>query len=194
MTSDPEIIEEITTPQYHATGVEGVQITDQMRRFLQMALDGKLPDPGPVPEVDPLVAQLAAELVEVHLPEWRNPAGRKIADPLTVRVPQAPRLAAYLVARGWAHDPARETVRWIPTPGGAPDDQGMHIHPDENGNWPDPDPEAFYDIADVQVSQGEDGRWIAFHPRGIQFEASAKSEAYEGITARLRAKIEEAKA
>ncbi|MBF6288480.1 hypothetical protein [Nocardia cyriacigeorgica] len=198
-----EVVEEIITPagrqararEYQQSSVDGVEITEKFRAFLRQVVDGKLPDLGDVPELDPLVAELAAELLVVHLPEWRNPAGRVLAGPTTVPIPQAPRLAAYLIDRGWVHDPSRERVRWIPTPGGppGPHDQGLHIHPDENGQWPAPDPEVFYDVADIRVDQLDDGTWAARHPRDIAYQAPTKSEAYEGIVARLRAKIEEAK-
>ncbi|NEW27237.1 hypothetical protein [Nocardia cyriacigeorgica] len=198
-----EVVEEIITPAgrqaragaYEPSSVDGVEITEKFRAFLRQVVDGQLPDLGDVPEVDPLVAELAAELLVVHLPEWRNPAGRVLAGPTTVPIPQAPRLAAYLIDRGWIRDPSRERVRWIPTPGGLPGpyDQGLHIHPDENGEWPAPDPEQFYDLDDIKVEQLNSGEWSATHPRGIAFQASTKSEAYEGIVGRLRAKIEEAK-
>lgn len=210
--SDPhdivgEIVEEIITPAgrehaareqqrqaYEPSSVDGVQVTERFREFLQRAVDGRLPNLGEVPEVDPMVRQLTEELLVVHLPEWRNPAGRKLADPCTVPIPQAPRLAAYLVERGWVFNPAREMTRWVPTPGGPPGpyDQGLHIHPDENGRWPDPDPEQFYDVAQIEVVQLEDGTFAARHPRGISYQAATKSEAYEGIIGALRRKIEEA--
>lgn len=182
-------------PQYQASPVEGVQVSEKWKRYVQLAVDGKLPDPGHVPEADPNIRTLAEDLVVIHLPEWRNPAGRKMADPATVHTQWAPRIAQYFHERGWRHHPEFETVRWRPTPGGPPGvyDQGLHIHPDEDGNWPDPDPEDFYDIADIKVSPLEDGRWAAVHPRDIQFEADTKSEAYEGIVARLRDKIKEAR-
>jgi hypothetical protein len=86
-------------------------------------------------------------------------------------------------------------VRWTPTPGvtSGPYDQGLHVHPDADGNWPAPDPEAFYDFDDIKVEPLEDGSYSATHPRGIAFQAPTKSEAYAGIVERLRAKIEEAK-
>lgn len=181
---------------YQRTSVDGVETTEKFRELLRQALAGQLPDLGEIPEADPEVAKLAAELVTLHLPEWRNLAGRSLAKPTVVTMPLAPRVADYLVARGWVHDPSRERVRWIPTPGtsGGPHDPGMHIEPDEYGQWPAPDPEAFYDIDDIKVVEIDGGRWCAQHPRGIAFEADTKSEAYEGIVGRLRAKIKEAKA
>ncbi|MBF6350368.1 hypothetical protein IU448_15275 [Nocardia flavorosea] len=182
-------------PGYQASPVEGVQVTEKWKQFIQMAVDGKLPDPGKVPELDPNVRALAEDLVVIHLPEWRNPAGRVMAEPATVHTQNAIRIAQYFHDRGYRFVPGCETVRWRATPGGPPGayDQGLHIRPDEDGNWPDPDPEDFYDFDDIKVGPLEDGRWAATHPRGLQFEADTKSEAYEGIVARLRAKIEEAK-
>ncbi|WP_280247954.1 hypothetical protein [Nocardia abscessus] len=199
-----EVVEEIITPagrqaaaegKYKPSSVDGFMKTELFEAFLRQVVDGQLPKLGDIPEVDPLVAELAAELLVVHLPEWRNPAGRLLAGPTTVPIPQAPRLAAYLVERGWVHDPSRERVRWIPTPGGPPGpyDNGLHIHPDETGEWPAPDPEVFYDVADIRVDQLADGTWSATHPRDIAYQAPTKSEAYAGLVGRLRAKIEEAK-
>lgn len=182
------------SPEYQETPVDGVKVTQKWKEFAQMAVDGRLPDLGNVPEVDPNVRMLAEDLAVIHLPDWHNPAGRKLADPATVQMQQAPRVAQYLHDRGYRFHPELETVRWRPTPGGPPGvyDQGLHIYPD-NGTWPDPDPEDFYDIDDIKVRQLEDGRWAATHHRGIQFEADTKSEAYEGIVGVLRRKIEEAK-
>lgn len=211
MTDDPryEVVEEIRTRQgheqaarevrqkteqaYQSTSVDGVEVTDRFKAFLQQALSGQLPDLGDIPEVNPEVARMTAELVVLHLPEWRNPAGRKLAEPTTVTTPQAPRVADWLIARGWRWHPELEQKRWVPTPGssGGPYDEGLHIEPDEFGQWPDPDPELFYDISDIEVAQLEDGQWAARHPRGLTFQADTKSEAYAGLVGRLRAKIEE---
>ncbi len=203
-----EVVEEIRTQHgrqedarkqdraYQASGTEGVEITPEYRRFLQALLDGKgLPSLDDVPPLDPAVELMVAELLVLHLPEWRTPTGRKIAEPTTIKTPQAPRVAAWLIARGWRHHPELETVRWVPTPGtsGGPYDDGLHVHPDEHGQWPDPDPEAFYDIDDIDCAQQVSGRWAATHPRGITFEADTKSEAYAGLVERLRKRIEEAK-
>lgn len=181
--------------EYQPSGVEGVQVTEKWKRFAQMAVDGRLPDLGEIPQVHPNVKALAEELAVLHLPEWRNPAGRKLAEPTTVQTQQAPRLAQWLHDRGVRIHPELETVRWRPTPGGPPGvyDQGLHIYPDADGNWPDPDPEDFYDLDDIEVKPIEGGRWAGVHPRGIAFEADSKSEAYEGIVGALRRKIEEAK-
>lgn len=172
----------------------GVRVSEQFQRFVRAAQEGKLPDPGEVPEVDPEVRKLIEELSIVHLPEWRTPSGRKIAEPTVVRIPQAPRLAAYLVERGYVQDPDREQTRWAPTPGGlaSPFDTGLHYGRDESGEWPIPDPEAFWDVAEIKTEQLPDGSWSATHPRGIAFTAGSKSEAHAGLVDRIRAKIAEA--
>lgn len=201
--SGDEIIEEVTTPtgrdqeqlKYFATGKEGVQVTERMQAFLRHVVDGTLPTLD-VPEVPPEVRELAEELAVLHLPEWKNPAGRKLADPAVIQVAQAPRIADYLIARGYRRDPELEVVRWVPTPGGLPGpyDTGLHYGRDENGDWPpDPDPERFWDVDHVEVSQLPDGTWKAEHPRGIGFQAASKSEALAGIVDTIRTKIEEAR-
>lgn len=202
-----EVVEEIITPhgrahadeeakrKYQKSSVDGVEITEKFKEFLRLAAEGKLPDIGEVPDQHPDVAKLAAELVVMHLPEWRNPAGRVMAKPTAISIPNAPRVAQYLIERGWRFHPEHETVRWIPTPGvtSGPYDDGLHVQPDEHGEWPAPDPEVFYDVDDIKVDRAEDGGWSATHPRGIAFQARTKSEAHAGIVNRLRAKIEEAK-
>ncbi|WP_067573713.1 hypothetical protein [Nocardia acidivorans] len=202
----PEIVEQMTTEAgrlreqteaaQQARKTQGPpEIPPAMREFLAKLLDGKLPDPGDLPHLDPQVLTLAKDLAVVHLPEWRNPAGRKLAEPGVVEIKSAVRIAAYFYERGWRWHEECERVRWIPTPGGppAPYDDGLHITPDESGQWPAPDPETFYDVGDIAVRQEDDGTWSAAHPRGIEYSGAAtKSEAYAGIVARLRAKIEEA--
>lgn len=172
----------------------GVPVTPRFLAFVQQALTGKLPDLGTTGELDPEIIALAEELAVVHLPEWRNPAGRKLAAPTVTSVRQAPRIAEYLYQRGWRHHRDLEQIRWIPTPGGpaGPHDTGLHITPDEHGQWPAPDPEQFWDIAEIEVNRLADGTWAASHPRGIAFEAATKSEAYAGLAQRIRNKIEEA--
>ncbi|MFC9966346.1 hypothetical protein ACFVH4_19125 [Nocardia ignorata] len=198
-----EIIEEVTTRtgheqeaiKYYATGKEGVQVTERMQTFLRHVVDGTLPEMD-VPEVAPEVREMAEELAVLHLPEWKNPAGRKLAEPSVIQVAQAPRIADYLIARGWRRDPALEVVRWAPTPGGlpGPHDVGLHYGRREDGTWPDdPDPERFWDVDDVKTEQLPDGTWKAEHPRGIGFQAATKSEALAGIVDTIRTKIEEAK-
>ncbi|OBA62179.1 hypothetical protein A5780_19155 [Nocardia sp. 852002-20019_SCH5090214] len=174
---------------------DGARVTPKFLQFMRLAQEGKLPDPGDVPEVDPEVRRLIEELTVVHLPEWRTPSGRKIAEPAVARIPQAARLAQYLVDRGWAQQPERERIRWAPTPGGLTDpfDTGLHYERDENGEWPVIDPEAFWDIEHIETKQQQDGTWVAAHHRGIAFTGATKSEAYAGLVDRIRNKIEEAK-
>ena len=171
------------------------RMSEKYREFARMAIDGKLPDPGKVEPLDPAVTDLLSDLAIVHLPDWHNSAGRKLADATMFALPSAVRLAAYLVERGWIRDPARERIRWTPTPGGLPGpyDVGLHIRPDpDTGEWPQPDAERFWDIDDVEVAQLPDGTWKAEHPRGIAYQASTKSEAFAGIVERIRDKIKEA--
>ncbi len=196
--SEPEVVESVSfkTADYIESPDGGPKITPQFISFLQQALTGKLPDLGEIPEEDPEVLTLAAELAVIHLPEWTNPAGRKLADPTVTSIKQAIRVAKYLVqGRGVRIHPDLETLRWVPTPGGlaGPYDTGLHVTKDEHGNWPTPDPEQFYDVDDVTVSQLDTGEWAAVHPRGIQFTAPSKSEALQGIIERIRQKIEEAR-
>lgn len=197
-----ETIEEVITEagrdqaalKYHATGKDGVRVTAQMQEFLRHVVEGTLPTLD-VPEVAPEVRELAEELAVVHLPEWHNPAGRKLADPTVIQVAQAPRIADYLIQRGWRRDPALEVVRWAPTPGGLPGpyDTGLHYGRDEHGEWPIPDPEAYWDVDDVTTEQLPDGTWKAEHPRGVAFQAATKSEALAGIVDTIRERIAAAK-
>ncbi|MGW6698868.1 hypothetical protein [Nocardia sp. NPDC055049] len=198
-----DIVEEVTTPagrdqeelRYHATGKEGVQVTEKMRQFLGHMVNGTLPTMD-VPEVAPEVRELAEELAVLHLPEWKNPAGRKLAEPAAIQVAQAPRIADYLIQRGWRRDPELEVVRWSPTPGGLPGpyDTGLHYGRDENGEWPeDPDPERFWDVDDVTTAQLPDGTWKAEHPRGVAFQAATKSDALAGVIDTIRERIAAAK-
>ncbi|AHH16596.1 hypothetical protein NONO_c17960 [Nocardia nova SH22a] len=205
---DGEIVEEIVTKagrdkaatdqreqEYRDLG-NGMRVTPKMIAFMEAVRNGRLPDVGDVPQVDPNVVALAEELHVVHLDEWYNPAGRKLADPTVLSLPQSPRLAEYLHRRGWRKHPELEEVQWRPTPGGMPNphDLGLHVYRDADGNFPDPDPEAFYDIADIKVEQADNGSWQASHPRGLGFVGNTKSEAYAGLVERLRAKITEARA
>ncbi len=174
---------------------EQERVTERYREFAKMAFDGKLPDPGKVAPLDPAVADLLSDLAVLHLPEWRNSAGRKLADATVFTLPSAARIAAYLVERGWRRDPAHERIRWTPTPGGlpGPHDLGLHIRPDpDTGEWPAPDPETFWDVDEVKTAQLPDGSWKAEHPRGLGYQAATKSEALAGIVERIREKIKEA--
>ncbi|SNY83928.1 hypothetical protein SAMN04244553_3579 [Nocardia amikacinitolerans] len=203
MSEEPEIVESVSFPAADAVtseapryrDINGIGVTDKFIAFMQQALHGRLPELGEVAEADPQIRYLAEELTVVHLPEWRNPAGRKLADPTVTSIKGAPRLADYLFQRGWRHHPELEQIRWVPTPGGPPGpyDTGLHVTPDENGEWPMPDPEEFYDIDDIDVRQLEDGTWAAAHPRGLAFQAPTKSEAYAGLVEKIRTKIKEAR-
>uniref|UniRef100_UPI003F499470 hypothetical protein n=1 Tax=Nocardia suismassiliense TaxID=2077092 RepID=UPI003F499470 len=196
MPDDREVIESRDFPAGDSIGEPetGPKITPQFLAFVQQALSGRLPDPGDVPEVDPQVRTLAEELSVIHLPEWLNPAGRKLAEPTITSIKQAVRIADYLVRRGVRIHPELEQIRWAPTPGGlsGPFDTGLHITKDEHGHWPVLDPETFYDVADIEVAQRDDGTWYAAHPRGIAFEAATKTDAYAGLVDRLRQRITEA--
>jgi hypothetical protein len=197
----PEVVDSREFEAGRSVGADGyintgtAKVTPAFLAFMQQAITGQLPDLGEVPEVDPQQRMLAEELAVIHLPEYHNPAGRKLAKPAVSSIKQAPRVADYLFKRGWRFHPELEQVRWVPTPGGMPGpyDTGLHISPNEDGTWPILDPEEFWDVGDIKVQQLDDGMWGAAHPRGIQFEAATKSEAYEGLVKRLREKIEEAK-
>lgn len=179
-------------PGYEDLG--GTFVTPQFRAFVQAAMEGKLPEPEAVPQLDPEVVALAQELSVVHLPEWRNGSGRRLAEPTSMRIGGSVRLAEYLIQRGMSFDPDRAVVRWVPTPGtqlGA-SDPGKHIWRNEDGSWPEvPDVEAFWDIDDIETQQLDDGRWAAVHPRGIQCEDASKTEAVAMCIERIRAKIAE---
>lgn len=200
MSDDREVVEShqftpIPSGEDGWIAADGARVSPQFLAFVQQAIYGKLPDPGEVPEMDPEIVALAEELACIHLPEWRNPAGRQLAEPTVTGIKQAVRVAEYLHKRGIRRHPDLEQIRWVPTPGGmvGPFDTGLHITPDENGQWPTPDPEEFWDIEDIKVTQLQNGTWAAAHPRGIALEADTKSEAYAGLVDKIRAKIEEAK-
>lgn len=198
-----EVVEQITTQagrdyaetQAAQSRPSPEEPNPQMRAFLNQLLQGSLPDPGDIPDQDPQVLAIAKELSVIHMPEWRNSAGRKLAEPAVAEIKGAIRIAEYLVRRGMRLHAEEEKIRWIPTPGGPPGayDLGLHVTPDENGRWPDPDPEEFWDISDIDVRRASDGSWVAVHPRGLEFTAKSKSEAYAGLVERLRAKIVEAR-
>ncbi|WP_306358859.1 MULTISPECIES: hypothetical protein [unclassified Nocardia] len=195
-TPEPEIVDErrFAAADYIDPGEGGTPYTEKFARFVHQVKHGHLPDIGEVPEIPPQVRAFAEELAVIHLPEWRNPAGRLLSAPTVTSMKQAVRVAGYLYERGYRWHPELEQVRWVPTPSGPPGafDTGLHITPDEHGDWPVLDPEQFYDIADIKVERLNDGQWGASHPRGLAFKAATKSEAYAGLVGRLRAKIEEA--
>ncbi|WP_306365459.1 hypothetical protein [Nocardia sp. CC227C] len=184
--------EKAPPPGYEAMG--DTFIKPEYRAFIKAAMEGRLPDLGELPEPDPEVVQLTAELQILHLPEWRAANGRKIAEPTVKQIPGAPRVADWLVQRGWRWHPEHETVRWFPTPGVAATsgDPGKFAYRHEDGSWPDPpDLEAFWDVDEIECHQLEDGRWAAVHPRGIQCTDASKAEALGMCIDRVRAKIAE---
>lgn len=205
MSEDKHVVNEVrfggqtpdereTPPGYDKMG--GAFITPKMRAFIEAAMDGKLPDLGDIPEQDPRVVALAEELMVIHLPEWTNPAGRKIAEPTVMKIGSAVRLAEYFLRRGIEFHPDKATVRWVATPGAhrGADDPGKHIYRNDDGSWPElPDAEAFWDIDDIKCEQLPDGRWTAVHPNGIQTTDASRTEAYAMCVERVRAKVAELK-
>ncbi|MGW4364625.1 hypothetical protein ACWEKT_03185 [Nocardia takedensis] len=199
--TDNEIVESIrfgnhqAPPQY--TKTEGGQlVTPEFLALMQQMLSGKLAERESSEELDPQVKALAEELAVIHLPEWQDGIGRTRAEPTMTSIKQATRVAQYLVRRGVRMHPELEEIRWLPTPDGPPGafDLGMHVIKDDDGNWPMPDPESFYDLEDIEVKQTDDGLWCAIHPRGLVVEAATKTEAYAGLVDQLRERIELARA
>jgi hypothetical protein len=182
-------------PGYEDLG--GVFAKPEFKRFVELAMEGKLPKPEDVPELPPEVVALAEELAVIHLPEWHSPTGRKLGGPTSMQIGGgAPRLAQYLIQRGISFDPDKAVVRWIPTPGvpSGASNQGKHIWRNDDGTWPEiPDAEEFWDIDEIEVRQLNDGRWCAFHPRGIECTDPSKTEAFAMCVERVRAKIRELK-
>ncbi|QIS16581.1 hypothetical protein [Nocardia arthritidis] len=173
----------------------GQLVTPEFLALIEQALSGKLAESAESERLDPEVKALAEELSVIHLPEWQSPTGPRTAEPTVTGIKQATRVAEYLVKRGVRMHPELEEIRWVATPGGPPGafDTGVHITKDENGEWPAPDPESFYDIDKVEVTKTDDGIWIAIHPRGLSFEAASKTEAYAGLVDQLRERIEQAR-
>lgn len=190
----PQAGEPTPPPGYENLG--GAFVTAKFREFVQMAVAGELPEPEKVPELDPKILELAAELAVIHLPEWRNPAGRKLADPTSMRIGSSVRVAQYLIERGVRFEPEHATVRWMSTPGAVrhAGDPGKHLYRLPDGTWPEaPDAEEFWSIDDITCEQLDNGRWAAVHPRGIQCEDDSKAEAFGMCVERVRAKIRELK-
>ncbi|WP_278266190.1 hypothetical protein [Nocardia sp. AG03] len=173
----------------------GQLVTPEFLALLQQTLSGKLAEADQDDELDPQVRALAEELSVIHLPAWQSRVGRKLAEPTVTSIKQATRVAEYLVKRGVRVHPELETIRWIPTPAGPPGafDTGTHITPNDDGSWPDPDPEVFYDLADIDVRQTDEGMWSATHPRGLAVEGPTKTDAYAGIVEVLRERINTAR-
>ncbi|WP_067819511.1 hypothetical protein [Nocardia inohanensis] len=197
---DNEVVESVhfggyQPPSDYVKTDTGQLVTPEFLQFLQQTLSGKLPAREETDELDPQVKALADELTVIHLPEWESKVGRKLADPTVTSIKQATRIAEYLVKRGVRMHPELEEIRWTATPGGPPGafDVGMHITKDENGDWPAPDPEDFYDLDDIEVQQSDDGIWIATHPRGLAHESATKTEAYAGVVDQLRRRISDAR-
>lgn len=145
---------------------------------------------------DPEVKALADELRQIRLPgEERD--GRSISKPDVVTVMDAERLARYLVkGRGVRVHPELETQRWIPTPGkagsGGTMDAGTHISKGEDGQWPIVDPEAFYDMDQIEVRQDPaNGEWVASHPSGVHHSSYSKMKAQAACVNELMARIDE---
>lgn len=186
--------EKTPPPGYEAMG--DTFIRPEYRQFIEAAMNGKLPPLEDIPQQDPKVAALAAELMVIHLPEWHSPTGRKLAAQSQMKISGAVRVAEYLLQRGVDIDPEKATVRWVPTPGAnlGAGDPGKHIYRNEDGTWPEaPDAEAFWDVAEIECQQLDDGRWVAVHPRGIQCEDASKTEAYAMCVERVRARVAELK-
>ncbi|WP_280246174.1 hypothetical protein [Nocardia abscessus] len=184
------------TPPDGYEAFNGDFVKPEWKAFVQMAMEGKLPTPENVPPQDPKVVALAQELMVIHLPEWIAPNGRKLGGPTSMQIGGALRLADYLIKRGIEFHPDNAVVRWVPTPGvpGGAGDLGKHIWRNDDGSWPEiPDAEEFWDIDDIEVKQLNDGRWCAFHPRGIECTDPSKTEAFAMCVERVRAKVAELK-
>lgn len=180
-------------PGYENLG--GEFVSPQYKAFLLAAMEGKLPQPD-VPQLPAEVIALAEELMTIHLPEWKNPAGRKLAGPTSMQIGGSVRVAEYFLQRGISFDPEKATIRWVSTPGArlGSGDPGKHIYRRDDGTWPeDPDIEEFWRVEDIECHQLPDGKWAAVHPRGIQCEDASKTEAYSMCVQRVAAKVSELK-
>ncbi|MFJ4656122.1 hypothetical protein ACIP5Y_33040 [Nocardia sp. NPDC088792] len=197
---EKEVVESISfgnhqpPPEYTKTDT-GQLVTPEFLALIQQSLSGKLTPNQQTEDLPPEVRALAEELSVIHLPEWESQVGRKLAEPTVTGIKQATRVAEYLVKRGVRLHPDLEEIRWLTTPGGQPGvfDTGIHITKDANGNWPAPDPEDFYDLDQIQVTQTEAGLWSATHPRGLAVEAPTKTDAYADLVDQLRRRIEQAR-
>lgn len=180
-------------PGYSETpDAPGVHTTERYRNWLREQITGVIAE-QPDEQLDPEVKALADELAIVHLPQWKQ-GERVIAEPSRVEIRQAQRLAEYLVkGRGVRVHPEHETLRWVATPNGGPHDLGIHIEKDEHGEWPTPDPEAFFDLEKIVVTQGPDGSWVAAHPCGANAQGASKAKAHADVVQQLIARIEEAR-
>ncbi|MGW2664149.1 hypothetical protein ACWCW7_24575 [Nocardia tengchongensis] len=197
---DKEVVESIRfgshqPPSEYVKTDTGQLVTPEFLALIQQSLSGKLSETRPSEELHPEVKALAEELSVIHLPEWRSEVGRKLAEPTVTSIKQAIRVAEYLVKRGVRVHAELEEIRWTATPGGQPGvfDTGIHITKDADGNWPAPDPEAFYNLEDIQVTKTDEGFWVATHPRGLAVEAPTKTDAYAALVDQLRQRIEQAR-
>lgn len=174
----------------------GQWVAPQFLEFVKAAQEGRLPTPPASEPMDPRVVALAQELTVIHLPEWKSPSGRKLAEPTVMQIKGSLRVAEYLLARGISLNSDDATIRWVATPGArlGTGDPGMHIHRNADGSWPeDPDPETFWSLDAITQHELPGGRWAAVHPKGIQCEDASKDEAYAMCVARVRAKVAELK-
>ena len=170
----------------------GQYVTPQYLELFKHELKQAVADRVETAKLDPETKRLAEELAVLHLPEHKV-ADRKTADPTRVEIYQSTRMAAYLIRRGWRFHPEDEQIRWVPTPNGPSRDLGLHIERNEDGTWPVPDPEDFYDAERIVVAQTPTGKWIANHPCGVHAEAKTKARAHANVVQQLLAKIEEAR-
>ncbi|MFH5209255.1 hypothetical protein ACHIPZ_13775 [Antrihabitans sp. NCIMB 15449] len=173
-------------------GMPGVYMNADYRAYMQNMLGLKVEDAKAAAEVSPMVKAMADELSTIHLPEWVR-GGRRIAEPTRFTIEQSVRLAQYLVDdRGWSQNLDDERLRWVPTPNAGPGDMGIHIERNDDGTWPTPDPEDFYDIEKIIMSKSQTG-WIAAHPCGVKAEATSKAQAHADASQKLLSMIEIAK-
>ncbi len=123
------------------------------------------------------VAHIARLISPMFLPEFVQ-NGRKVDGPKRVQMFQAVRVAYYLDECGLVYDPEREKIRHVANPDAStPDDLGIHITRDKDGQWPAPAPEEFYDLEKIVMAQAPDGQWIASHPCGIGVKKASKGKA-----------------
>lgn len=169
----------------------GVWVSPQHKDWMREQLTGAVANQKALAEVDPEVKALAEELSIVHLPEQKL-GDRKVAEPTRFEIKQSVRFAQYLTDRGYRHHPEHERIRWVPTPDGMMHDLGIHITPDENGEWPTPNPEDFYDAEKITLSQTPGGEWVAAHPCGFHAKHPSKAKAHAAVVKQLLSKIEEA--
>ncbi|WP_326600524.1 hypothetical protein [Rhodococcus sp. PD04] len=178
--------------EYQRDPETGRLVTGEYLDLIVGQLRDAIADRTAAAKLDPEVKKLAEELSVVHLPK-HEVAGRQTAEPTRVEIYQSTRIAAYLYRRGWRFHPEHEQIRHVSTPDTDPaGDMGIHIERNEDGTWPIPDPEDFYDAERINVSQTPTGKWIASHPCGIYAEGKTKAVAHADVVQQLLQKIEEA--